>query len=307
MTNMKLFKSKNRQSTGDRILHLMFHMIMIFLAFICIYPFLVIIGSSFASQESLVNNGYVLIPDPVSTEAYKSVFANPKQLVDAYGVTIFVTVMQTLGGLALTSTFAYVLCRKDYPYRKFLSMYIFFTMLFNGGLVPTYILISNWLGLQDSIWALIIPGMCSAWNVMLMKGYFQAIPTALIESAKIDGAGEFRIFTQIIIPLSKPAFATLGLLMVLGSWNAWYSSLLYITSENKVMLQYLLMKIMKNIDFLQSAEGQQLTGLVSTQIDIPSQALRMAMCVLTTGPILVVFPFFQKYFTKGLTVGSVKG
>ena len=304
---MNLFKSKNRKPLGDRTLHIIFHIIMIFLAFMCVYPFLVIIGSSFASQESIVNNGYRLIPSPASTEAYKNIFANPKQLIDAYGVTIFVTIAHTLLGLVLNSTFAYVLCRKDYPYRKALSMYIFFTMLFNGGLVPSYILISNWLGMQDTIWALIIPGACGAWNVMLMKGYFQAIPTALIESAKIDGAGEFRIFSQIIVPLSKPAFATIGLLMVLASWNAWYSSLLYITSENKVMLQYLLMKIMKNIDFLQSAEGQQLTGLVSTQVEVPSQALRMAMCVLTTGPILMVFPFFQKYFTKGLTVGSVKG
>ena len=304
---MNLFKTKSRQSTGDKILHIVFHLIMIFLSFMCVYPFLVIIGSSFASQESIVNNGYVIFPNPISFDAYKSIFGNLNQLVDAYMVTIFVTVVQTLGGLALTSTFGYVLSRKDYPYKRFLSLYIFFTMLFNGGLVPTYILISNWLGLQDSIWALIIPGMCTAWNVMLMKGFFQSIPTALIESAKIDGASEFKIFLKIIIPLSKPAFATLGLLMVLGSWNAWYSSLLYITSEDKVMLQYLLMKIMKNIEFMQSAEGQQLVGTVGTQVEIPSQALRMAMCVLATGPILIVFPFFQKYFTKGLTVGSVKG
>lgn len=304
---MNLFKAKSRQSTGDKVLHIVFHLIMIFLAFMCVYPFLVIVGSSFASQESIVKNGYRIFPDPISFEAYKSILGNPKQLVDAYMVTIFVTVVQTLGGLALTSTFGYVLSRKDYPYRRFLSLYIFFTMLFNGGLVPTYILISNWLGLQDSIWALIIPGMCSAWNVMLMKGFFQSIPTALIESAKIDGASEFRIFLKIIIPLSKPAFATLGLLMVLTGWNAWYSSLLYITSEDKVMLQYLLMKIMKNIEFMQSAEGQQLIGTVGAQVEVPSQALRMAMCVLATGPILMVFPFFQKFFTKGLTVGSVKG
>lgn len=304
---MNLLKSKNRQSIGDRLLHVLFHLIMIFLAFICIYPFLVIIGSSFASQESIVNNGYRILPNPVSLEAYSSIFRAPKQLADAYWVTALVTVVHTLGGLAMTSTFAYVLSRKDYPYKRFLSLFIFFTMLFNGGLVPSYILISNWLGMQDSIWALIIPGMCTAWNVMLMKGFFQSIPTALIESAKIDGAGEFRIFMEIVMPLSKPAFATLGLLMVLTCWNAWYSSLLYITSEDKVMLQYLLMKIMKNIEFMQSAEGQQLVGTVGTQVEVPSQALRMAMCVLATGPILIVFPFFQKYFTKGLTVGSVKG
>lgn len=304
---MKLLKTKSRQTVGARVLHVVFHLIMIFLAAICIYPFLVIIGSSFASQESIINHGYRMIPNPISFEAYKSIFANPSQLMNAYKITIFVTVMQTLGGLALTSTFGYVLSRKDYPYRRVLSFYIFFTMLFNGGLVPSYILISNWLHMQDTLWALIIPGMCSAWNVLLMKGFFQSIPTALIESAKIDGASEMRIFLQIIMPLSKPAFATIGLLMLLTGWNAWYSSLLYITSEDKVMLQYLLMKIMRNIQFMQSAEGQQLTGTVGVQTEVPSQALRMAMAVLTTGPILLVFPFFQKYFTKGLTVGSVKG
>ena len=304
---MKRFKTNRRKTKGARTLHVVFHLIMIFLAITCVYPFLVIIGSSFASQESILNFGYRMIPSPISVEAYKAIFTNPRQLIDAYIVTIVVTTIQTLGGLTLTSTFGYVLSRKDYPYRRVFSLYIFFTMLFNGGLVPTYILISNWLGLQDSILALIIPGMCSAWNVLLMKGFFQSIPTALIESAKIDGASEFRIFLQIIVPLSKPAFATIGLLMLLGGWNAWYSSLLYITSENKVMLQYLLMKIMRNIEFMKSAEGQQLTGTVNVQVEVPSQALRMAMAVLTTGPILAVFPFFQKYFTKGLTVGSVKG
>ena len=303
---MNLFKTKNRQSAGDNILHVLFHIVMIFLAFMCVYPFLVIIGTSFATRESIVNSGYRLIPTSASLDAYRSIFANPKQLVNAYVVTVFTTVVQTFGGLTLTSTYGYVLSRKDYPYRKFLAFYIFFTMLFNGGLVPTYILISKWLGLQDTIWALIIPGMCSAWNIMLMKGFFQSIPSALIESAKIDGAGEFRIFLQIIVPLSKPAFATLGLLMVLTGWNEWYYSLLYITDESKVKLQYLLMVIMRNIEFLNSAEGQQIAN-ISIEQEIPSQAVRMAMCVLATGPILCIFPFFQKYFSKGLTVGSVKG
>lgn len=304
---MQLIKSKNRQSGGDRAVHVIIHIIMIFLALSCVYPFLAIIGSSFASKESLINNGYRVFPNPVSFEAYKSIFANPTQLIDAYKVTIIVTVVKTVVSLALTSTFAYVVSRRDYPYRRALSLYIFFTMLFSGGLVPTYILVSNWLGLQNSILALIIPGLCTAWNILLMKGFFMSIPMELIESAKIDGASELMIFGRIVIPLSTPAFATLGLLMVLGTWNDWYQSLLYITSDNKVMLQYLLMKILKNVEFMQSAEGQQLSGMINEQVQVPSQSLRMAMCVLAAGPILFVFPFFQKYFTKGLTVGSVKG
>lgn len=302
---MKILK-KNRQTVGDKLLHIVFHIIMILLSLSCLYPFLVIIGTSFASQDSIIKYGYSVIPKIVSLEAYKSIFQNPQKLLNAYGITIITTVTQTLGGLILTSTMGYVLSRQDYRYKRFVGLFVFFTMLFNGGLVPTYILISKWLHMQNSILALIIPGMCTAWNIMLMKGFFQGIPTALIESAKIDGASELGIFAKIIVPLSKPAFATLGLLMMLTCWNAWYSSLLYITSSNKVMLQYLLMVIMKNIEFLKSEAGQQMAN-VSVEVEVPTQALRMAMCILATGPMLFAFPFFQKYFSKGLTVGSVKG
>ena len=302
---MKILK-KNRQTVGDKLLHIVFHIIMILLSLSCLYPFLVIIGTSFASQDSIIKYGYSVIPKIASLEAYKSIFRNPQKLLNAYGITIITTVAQTLGGLILTSTMGYVLSRQDYRYKRFVGLFVFFTMLFNGGLVPTYILISKWLHMQNSILALIIPGMCTAWNIMLMKGFFQGIPTALIESAKIDGASELGIFAKIIVPLSKPAFATLGLLMMLTCWNAWYSSLLYITSPNKVMLQYLLMVIMKNIEFLKSEVGQQMAN-VSVEVEVPTQALRMAMCILATGPMLFAFPFFQKYFSKGLTVGSVKG
>jgi putative aldouronate transport system permease protein len=179
-------------------------------------------------------------------------------------------------------------------------------MLFNGGLVPSYILISKWLGLKDSIFALIIPGLCGAWNILMMKGFFQSIPTSLIESAKLDGAGEFRIFTGIIIPISKPAFATIGLFFVLAYWNEWYFSMLYIDTSSKVKLQYLLMTILKNVEFLNSPEAMQY-GMTNHMVAIPTLSARMAMCVIAAGPILVVFPFFQKYFVKGLTVGAVKG
>ena len=179
-------------------------------------------------------------------------------------------------------------------------------MLFSGGMVPSYILVSNWLGLKDNLLALILPLVANAWNILLMKGFFQSIPTALIEAAKIDGASEMCIFTRIVIPISKPAFATIALFYILASWNDWQLSLLYIDSDAKIKLQYLLVKILNNIEFLNSYDAIKY-GLIREPISIPTNSARMAMCVLAAGPIVIVFPFFQKYFVKGISVGSVKG
>ena len=282
------------------------HILLIIFSICCLYPFLIILGSSFESQQQIIKTGYTAFPKAFSFEAYNAIMANPQKLVDAYKVTIFTSAMMTILGLFLQSTFAYVISRRDYPYRSALSFFAFFTMLFNGGLVPSYILISSWLHMKDSIWALIIPGAAGAWHIMMLKTFFMAIPTSLIESAKLDGASEMRIFFTIIVPLSKPALACIALFILFGSWNAWYPSLLYIESENKVQLQFLLMSIMKNIEFLNSAEATQL-GVNTAFTTPPSLNVRMAMCVLAMGPIVMVFPFFQKYFVKGLTVGSVKG
>ncbi|MEG1442527.1 MAG: carbohydrate ABC transporter permease, partial [Oscillospiraceae bacterium] len=196
--------------------------------------------------------------------------------------------------------------RKTYRYKKALSFYAFFTMLFSGGLVPTYILITQMLNLKDNIWAMILPMVVSAWYIMLMKGFFQSMPEEILESAKLDGAGELYTFIKIVIPISKPAFATVGLFFVLQFWNDWWLSLLYIETESKFKLQYMLMRLLENIEYLNSAESIQM-GLVNENVEIPTLSARMAMCILAAGPILVVFPFFQKYFIKGLTIGSVKG
>jgi len=294
------------ETAGERALHISMHVILIFLSICCLYPFLVILGSSFQSQEEIMNIGYRLIPKEGTLNAYRMLIANPTRLLNAYKMTIITTFASVVIGLWMTSTCGYVMSRGDYAYRRFLSFYIFFTMLFKGGLVPSYILISNWLGLKDTIWALIIPGLCSAWDILLMKGYFMGIPVSLIESAKLDGAGEFRIFVNIVVPISKPAFATVGLLLLLNSWNEWFSSMLYIDSENLVKLQYLLMTIMKNIEFLNSPEAIA-AGISTEHIAMPTLSARMAMCVVAAGPMLIVFPFFQKYFVKGMTVGAVKG
>lgn len=302
----KHYRDGALQTNSEKALHLLIHIILILLSVCCLYPFLVILGSSFQSQEEIMEFGYRVVPKLFTLDAYKVLFAAPQRIVNAYKITIITTVIGVITGLWLVSTCGYVMSRKDYAYKKALSFYVFFTMLFNGGLVPTYILISRWLDLKDTIIALILPGLCSAWNILLMKGFFQSVPTELIESAKIDGAGELRIFTRIIIPISKPAFATVGMLLLLSYWNEWYSSMLYIDSEHLVKLQYLLMTTMRNIEYLNSPEVAN-AGIIAEDVAMPTLSARMAMCVVAAGPILVVFPFFQKYFVKGLTVGAVKG
>ena len=291
---------------SERRAAIIINCILVILAVACLYPFLMILGTSFQSEAEIMDIGYKLVPGTFSLEAYKSVLQNPFAIVNAYKVTIITTLITTLLGLYVISTYAYVISRKDYKYRKILSFYVFFTMLFSGGMVPSYILISNWLGLKDNILALILPLVANAWNILLMKGFFQSIPTALIEAAKVDGASEMCIFAKIVVPISKPAFATIALFYVLASWNDWQLSLLYIDSDAKIKLQYLLVKILNNIEFLNSYDAIKY-GLVREPISVPTNSARMAMCVLAAGPIVVIFPFFQKYFVKGISVGSVKG
>lgn len=216
------------------------------------------------------------------------------------------TLVGTVLSLLAMSLVAYALSRNNFTYKKGVTFYLFFTMLFHGGLVPSYILISQYLKLNDTFWVLVIPGLINVWYVILLRTFFQSIPPAVIESAKVDGASEFTIFFKIIIHLSKPALATVGLFGVLIRWNDWFTALLYIQNPKLLTLQYLLQRIILEMQLVsensQSAP-QQLLG----NMQMPSEAIRMAMVVLVAGPMLVVFPFFQKFFVKGLTVGSVKG
>lgn len=302
---MKKFQSsisKPSLSYGQASIHAIFILVCV----ACLYPFLVIVGTSVQNENDIIQYGYSVIPKRIDLTAYHMILINPKVLLNAYFVTIYTTAIGTIVGMWVTISFAFTISRKDYPYRKQLSFYVFFTMLFQGGLVPSYILIVNWLDLKNNVLALIVPLLISGWNVLLMKGFLQSLPDAMFESAKIDGAGEFTIFTKIVIPLSKPALATLGLFLVLQYWNDWWLTLLYIDHENLMKLQYLLIRVLKNMEFLNSAEAMQY-GLVKGGQQVPNLGARMAMCLLAAGPMLIIFPFFQKYFVKGLTVGSVKG
>ncbi|NGZ74126.1 carbohydrate ABC transporter permease [Saccharibacillus alkalitolerans] len=271
-----------------------------------VLPFVLVISVSLTDEKSLTEFGYRFIPETFSLEAYRYMLDSPEVLLRAYGVTLTITVVGAALGLLLTAMTAYVISRTDYRYNRITTFYVFFTMLFSGGLVPTYILITQYLHLKDSLLALILPILLSPFNIMVMKGFMSKIPLEIIESAKIDGAREFRIFFRIVLPLSLPALATLGLLISFTYWNEWFNAMLYIDDPNKVPLQLLLVRTLNSIEFLTSnSEFTQQLGIDLSAF--PNNSARMAIAVLAGGPMLVIFPFFQRFFVKGLTVGSLKG
>lgn len=282
------------------------NLLFIVLSIVVVLPFLLVVAVSLTDEKTITKNGYQFIPESISLDAYRYLLDAPDILLRAYGVTITVTVIGALTGLLLTAMTAYVISRPDYRYNRITTFYVFFTMLFSGGLVPSYILMTQYLHLKDSLLALILPVLLSPFNIMVMKGFMSKIPLEIIESAKIDGARELRIFFRIILPLSTPALATLGLLISFTYWNEWFNGMLYIDDPSKVPLQLLLVRTLNSIEFLTSnSEFTQQLGI--DLASFPNNSARMAIAVLAGGPMLVIFPFFQRFFVKGLTVGSLKG
>lgn len=271
-------------------------------ALICLIPFLIVIGSSFASEAEIARNGYCLIPREPTLESYQTIFKNPESIIRAYGVTTFVTVVGTALSTLLNMMTGYVLMRRDFRWRNKFSFYFFFTTLFSGGLMPWYMVCIK-LGFKDNILALIVPGLVSVWNILLVKGYLGGLPYEIMESAKIDGAGDFRIFISLIWPLSTPVIATIGLFTALGYWNSWYNTMLFINDEKLYSLQYLLYKLINDAQAMRkiAAESGEVINIV------PIEAMKMALTVIVTGPILLLYPYIQRYFIKGLTLGAVKG
>jgi ABC-type sugar transport system, permease component len=261
------------------------------------------VSGSFTSEHAIRFSGYGLLPKEFTLEAYKLIFKNPLTILHAYGVSIFITVVGSTLGLLLTTMTSYVISRKDFKYRNKFSFFFYFTTLFNGGMVCTYIFYIQYLHLKDNMLALILPGIFNVFYLLIMRSFVSAIPFALIEAAKIDGAGEFRIFFGIILPLLKSGLATIGLFLALGYWNDWYNAMLYINSESKYPLQYMLYNMLQQTQALAKIASQ---AGISVQ-NLPSNSLKMAMAVVAIGPIILVYPFVQKYFVKGITVGSVKG
>jgi putative aldouronate transport system permease protein len=280
--------------------HLLVHLLLITLGIACLIPMLLIISISLSDERAMALEGYSLLPVGFSTFAYEYILREPGQILRAYFVTGVVTAAGTLGGLILCSLLAYPLSRKDYKLRGPLSFYVFFTLLFSGGMVPFYILMTRYLGLKDNLLALILPYMVTAWYVLILRTSFAQLPVELLDAARIDGAGEWRIFFQIVLPLSKPVLATVGLFFILRYWNDWFLALLFMNKPDFYPLQYLLYVLMANINFM--ASNPQTTGM-----PIPTQSARMAMAVLAFGPALFSFLLLQKYFIRGITIGGLKG
>lgn len=274
----------------------------------CLLPVLLVFISAFTDEQTIVQNGFSFFPAKWSMAGMNSVLKYGNKVFISYGVTIFVTVGGTALGLLVMSMFAYAISRKDFKMSKFLSVYLLIPMLFQGGQLSGYIVFTSMYGLKDSLWLLILPLCVSTMNVIILRTYIaNSIPNELMEAAKIDGAGEYRTFFQITFPLLKPSLAAVGFMMATAYWNDWQNALLYISSDNKKPLQLLLVNIQKSIEFLLNARNVPASVIAAMGGTIPQYGATMSTVVIVIAPIMVVYPFFQKYFIKGLTVGSVKG
>lgn len=274
----------------------------------CFLPVVLVFVAAFTDEMSINQNGFSFWPAKWSMDGMNSVLRYGKQLAVSYGVTIFVTVFGTFLGLFVMSMFAYSISRPDFKLSKFLSIFLLIPMLFNGGQLSGYIIFTSYYHLKDTLWALILPLCVSTMNVIILRTYIvNSIPGELMESAKIDGAGEYRTFFQITFPLLKPSLAAVGFMMATAYWNDWQNALLYITSDNKKPLQLMLVNIQKSIEFLLNSSNVPAAARAAMGGNIPQYSATMATVLVVIGPIMVAYPFFQKYFVKGLTVGSVKG
>ncbi|HEX9063156.1 MAG TPA: carbohydrate ABC transporter permease [Clostridia bacterium] len=298
------FESNSISPTTNRI----FNVIFIVYCIACLAPLILVFMVSITEQTSLVSKGYSFFPSKISFEAYYYLLNNPAKLFRAYGVTIFTCVVGTFFCVLFTMLYAYPISRKSFKYRNFFSFFMFFTMLFQGGLVPWYIMYTKYLHLQNSIAALIIPSIMNAFYVLITKTFFTInIPESVLEAARIDGASEFRIFYTIVIPMSKPVIATIALFSFLSYWNDWYLCLLYINDSKYYNLQYSMYQALRSLQFLTSSMGSASGNSSSALANVPGETLRMAMAIVGIGPIIFAYPFFQRYFIKGLTIGAVKG
>ncbi|MDI4650007.1 carbohydrate ABC transporter permease [Cohnella hashimotonis] len=295
----------NRIGRGTNVI---FHLIFILLALLCLIPVVVVLSISLSDESSIRESGYHILPTVLSGDAYNYIVKQGSMMTRALGVSVLVTAAGTLIGVLLTTSMGYVLSRPNYKLNGLLTWIVFIPMIFNGGLVSSYYINSSLLGLKNTIWALILPLAVSSFNVIICRTFFKStIPDGLIESAEIDGAGQFRIYFTIVLPISLPVLATIGLFLCFSYWNDWFQSLLYIDDQNLYSLQALLNSLMSNVDALArnaSTMGVSYAQLVAT---MPKESARMAVAIIIVLPVALAYPFFQKYFISGLTVGAVKG
>lgn len=290
-------------SLGD----IMGHGIMVFYSLMCLLPFLLLITSSLTKETDIVIYGYSFFPKEWSAEAYSYLWESRLSIGRSYLMTVLVTVVGTTLSLLICMLLAYPISRPDFPFRRVFNFFIFFTLLFNGGLVPTYLVYTNWLGIKNTFFGLILPNLLlSGFHVLIMRTYFAtSIPFSIIEAATIDGAGEIRVFTSIVAPLSLPILATIGMLVGINYWNDWFNGMVYITDSKLYPIQNLLNRIISDIQFMTTMGSD--SGSSASLAAIPTASVRMALAVIGVLPILLAYPFFQKYFIKGVAVGAVKG
>lgn len=297
---MAKISNKIKKEPGAVVFYFISAVIVSVLSLLCLLPFILIVTGSISENGRIIVEGYSLLPRGFSLDAYSTIFEHPQKILNAYSVSLTVTALGTLIGVILVAMTGYVLSRPDFKYRNKVAFFLFFTTLFNGGVIPWYIITTQTLHLKNSVWALILPCLMSAFNIFLFRNFLSNIPHDFVESARIDGAGDFRIFWQIMMPLAKPAIATIALFMALMYWNDWFHSSLLITQEEKFALQYVLVRLMSNANAVADMS-------VVREDSLPSETMKLAMAVITTGPVLLFYPFAQKYFVTGLTIGGVKG
>lgn len=296
--------NKIKIGTDTVMVNLIGGTILLVFALTALIPFIMVVSGSFSDEAEVIRNGYSFLPRNFSAAAYKFLFANPKQILDGYKVTLMIVFAGTFLSLNLITMTAYVLSRKDFPYRNKISFFFYFTTLFNGGMVAVYIFMIRYLHLKDSYIALVLPHLLNVFYLITMRSFISiTVPVSLIESAKIDGANDLVIYVRIVFPLLKAALASIGLFIFLGYWNDWYNAMLYINTPEKMPIQYVLYKTISAAESYEKVAA--LTNISNTQM--PSETTKMAMTVLATFPIVFAYPFVQKYFVKGITVGAVKG
>ena len=304
---MANFKSAEHVASDAKRFKVISTIVLGILAVIALLPIILIVIASFTEETTLLRNGYSFFPKQWSTDAYVYMLQQGTTIFRAYGVSVAVTLIGTIMSVLITTMIAYPMSRKNFKYKNLLAFFVFFTMLFNGGVVPSYMMWTQVFNIKNTIWALILPNyLCGAFNIFLVRNYYaNSIPEALIESAQIDGASELTIFCRIIFPLAVPTVATISLFTALTYWNDWVNALYYIQKPQYYGIQNLLIRIMNNIQYLKSGAASVAVG--TGAIQLPSNAVRMSMAVIGILPIVVIYPFVQKYFVKGVVVGAVKG
>lgn len=303
-------KNTLREKKKISVFNVILHTFMILMCLCYIIPLLLVISASFTSQEWLQSGkGIKLFPPDFTLDGYRSAFGNAERTLRAYWITFSQAVIGTLISGISGGMIGYALSRSNFRFRKPITAIVFFTMLYGAGMIPRYLVYAQMYHITNTYWVYILPSIsCGAWNILVYRTFFKGLPESLFESARLDGAGELTAFMKIAVPLSKPVFASIGFMTLVGSWNNYTTSMIYIRNEKLYTLQYLLQRIIKEADFLKALAAE--TGdmaKIEIVANVPTENLKFALCVVAAGPMLLVFPFFQKYFSKGLTIGAVKG